>query len=412
MNHLEKLIHSAIGNFPFIRIPLVYSYQKILSLVPTKNYQIDKTIEFPGFFYGFHDKCPWSYNDSYILAHKFDLNIPINKVEKFPIGIGVFKQNSKDFSNFTIISSSTAWNWQQGSSAQWIGDKDIIIFNDFMDNKCVSKIISVNGKIKDILPFHIANTTKDGTYAFTYSFARLGHGMPGYGYNFKAKLNEIELSNKTLSIMNLESGEKKTFFDIDSFARLRSKGKMEGSFGFFSHCISSPNSKRFVFLYRWIDRYSRLNTRMYSVGIDGSKLFKFPIEDCSHIAWFDQNNILAYCKPKKANFHYYLIKDLDGRIKKIMDSQILSDGHPQVSKDCRYMLTDTYPDRFRNQFLKIFDIKSKKEIILTRYRIPFQYRLERRCDFHPRWNRSNNMICFDSSHNGVRSLCILDNPLF
>lgn len=412
MNRIEKIIHTLIGNYPFIKIPLVFLYQSVLSLIPMKNYQISKVIEMPGYFFGFHDKCPWSHDDLFILAHNFDQTKSLKKIENMPIRIGIFDQtnNQLQLLKFKPISESSAWNWQQGSNAQWIGDKNKIIFNDISHEKCISKIIDTKGEIESIFPFHIANTTHNGHYAFTYSFARLGRGMSGYGYHFGHNLNTTELSNKSLGVLNLETEKHVVIFNVDEFYELNFEDSMRNSFGFFSHCISSLNSKRFVFLHRWINKFNRLRTRMYSADIDGSNLFKFPLEDCSHIAWFDNQYILAYCKPFNKEYGYYLIKDLNVNIKKIMKNFILSDGHPQVSLNCKNIITDTYPDRFRRQYLKIFDIKSSREVILGVWRIPFQYRLKRRCDFHPRWNRSNSMICFDSTQSGVRSLCLIQSP--
>jgi hypothetical protein len=411
MNRIEKFVHSAIGDYPFIRIPLVYIYQRLLSILPIKNYQISQVSEAPGFFFGFHDKCPWSFDERYLLAHKFDHTIPSCKALNMPIIIGIFDQHQSALSDFIPLSVTSSWNWQQGSSAQWVGDKHKIIFNDIIKEKCVSKIINTQGEIINIFPYHIANTTHDGNYAFIYSFARLGHGMSGYGYQFHKSLEKRELSNNALGILNLKTEKYTRLFTIDEFSQINFESSMENSFGFFSHCISSYNSKRFIFLHRWVDKLKRLRTRMYSINVDGSKLFKFPLKDCSHMAWFDNNTILAYCKPYNGVFGYYLMRDFCETPKKILNAHVLSDGHPQVSSDCRFIVTDTYPDRLRRQLLKIYDIISEEEILLATYRIPFKYRLKSRCDFHPRWNRSNSTICFDSAHSGVRSLCLLTPPL-
>lgn len=410
MNGLERIIHSAVGDFPFLRIPLVYLYQRGLSIIPVKNYQSSEIFIAPGHFFGFHDKCPWSYDNKYILSHKFESMLPVKQAEKNPAQIGIFNTIEKGFSEFKRLSQTSAWNWQQGSSAQWVGKENKIIFNDISTTECVAKIVTIDGTVKNIIPFHIANITPDGETGFSYSFSRLGKAMVGYGYNFSEKLNSKELLNTSLSVVNLETGKQTELFNIADFSEQNYEASMHGAFGFFTHCNSSPESKRFSFLHRWVDKYHRLQTRMYSVDIDGNNLYRLPLEDCSHIAWFDERTILAYCTPKDKNPDYYLINDLNGKTEKLMQSFDCSDGHPQVSSGGRYVVTDTYPDRLRRQTLKTFDTESGKELILANLRIPFKYRLEKRCDFHPRWNRNNTMICFDSAHSGVRSLCVMRSP--
>jgi len=409
MNNLERTVHRIVGDFPFIRIPLVYLYQRCLSFIPVKNSQKSEITVTPGHFFGFHDKCPWSFDDKYIVSHKFDHTLPISLTEKRPVEIGIFSQDAYEARDFKPLAKTYAWNWQQGASAQWLGKTYNIIFNDISDIQCVAKIIDREGTIDKIIPSHIANVTCNGKFGFSYSFSRLGKGMAGYGYQFNKKLHTQELSNTSLNRFDLESDNSIELFELEEFAASNFEESMRGAFSFFTHCNSSPDSKRFSFLHRWIDKYQRLQTRMYSANIDGGNLIKLPLEDCSHIAWYDNNKILAYCKPLGKDFDYYLIDYVKATTEKLMASLVSSDGHPQVSTDCRYVLTDTYPDRLRRQKLKLFDVKSSREFELASLRIPFKYRLEQRCDFHPRLNRSNSMICFDSAHSGVRSLCLMKN---
>ena len=120
--------------------------------------------------------------------------------------------------------------------------------------------------------------------------------------------------------------------------------------------------------------------------------------------------MLAYCKPSAKKIGFYLLEEFTGAITEIVNENITSDGHPQVSKDGKFILIDTYPDRCRNQKLMLYDVTKNHCKLLVKYKIPFKFRLERRCDFHPRWNSDNTMICFDSAHKNVRSLCVMRNP--
>lgn len=140
-------------------------------------------------------------------------------------------------------------------------------------------------------------------------------------------------------------------------------------------------------------------------------MWRFPCEECSHISWAGAGRLLAYCKPANRPSGYYLFEEFSDSITAVGHNLLTSDGHPQVSSNGRYILLDTYPDRSRSQKLRIYDMTDHEVTELIKYRIPFKYRHERRCDFHPRWSRDESMICFDTAHTGVRSLCVIRNPV-
>ena len=71
MNRLELLIYNLVKDRPVLKQLIVDIYQNTLALVPQKPivtslpYQVR-----PGFFYGFHDKSPFSSDGRFLLAHR------------------------------------------------------------------------------------------------------------------------------------------------------------------------------------------------------------------------------------------------------------------------------------------------------------------------------------------------------
>ena len=416
MNVLEKIIYLRIAEYPSLRIPIVNLYQRIFGLFPGKNFFSDRNIlVFPGFFFGFHDKCPWSYDGKMILSHKFDTRINFNLVENHPIKLGIFKY--EDSWRFYEVGNTRTWNWQQGSGLQWIGRTNNIIFNDFRQQRCIAKIIDTKGLTIKTLTGHIASISHDGKYALKICYERLGCGMPGYGYNLCSGngnlkgqyLGNVPENANTISIIDINRNKERNLFEICDILNINYNKKMENAFHFFSHCLFSKNSKRIVFFHRWLMPNGRLDTRMFSSDLNGNDLFLFQGSHFSHITWKNDKYILAYCKPPEKPIGLYLLKDRSCEFKAIDRTFFSTDGHPQLSNDDRYILIDTYPNRSRFQFLKVYDLKTKQGTVLAKLRIPFEYRMQRRCDFHPRWSRDDKMICIDSAHTGTRSLCILQN---
>jgi len=184
---------------------------------------------------------------------------------------------------------------------------------------------------------------------------------------------------------------------------------MNNCYHYFTHPLFAPNGKRFVFYHRWVEASAQTWTRMFSCNRDGSDLHLFDTSGVvTHIAWFNNDTILAYAFKKGVGDHYYLFKDKSDQFEILGKQQFSSDGHPQFSPDGKYIITDTYPDRNRLQRLIRFSMRNNYREDLAILRSPFKYRGNVRCDLHPRWNRDGKAVCFDSSHTGKRALCIMN----
>ena len=212
MIKIERIIYDLVKKNPrlknFVRNIYQYTFSFFNKNRVITNYKINSR---EGFFFGFHDKIPFSFDERYLLTHKI---IPNSKDE---IEIGVFKGNK--LLEYHPISITNTWNWQQGAMLQWIGKANNLLFHSY-ENEYVSKVFNVNGQLKDVIPFLIADVSKNGKYGVAFNFERLFFGMPGYGYNkniYQEKKNiptneglyiydfEQEKINKLFSIQELNS---------------------------------------------------------------------------------------------------------------------------------------------------------------------------------------------------------------
>jgi hypothetical protein len=308
---------------------------------------------------------------------------------------------------FRPLGVTRAWNWQQGASLQWLRrDEQLFAVNDIVDGAPRSPITDLEGEIRDSMPLHLADVCPRGRYGVSYCFRRLSRGAPGYGYtalNKKTEHDRIEVVDldKKCTVFAL------TLEELTAGAGA-GDGTIQGAYHFFSHALFSPDGKRLLFYHRWRQHSGVLRTHLYSVGLGGEDLFLFPGDDYSHVAWKDEQQVLAYCRGNGQPWGYYLISDRDGTAVRIGEDYFSSDGHPQFRHDGRVFVTDTYPDRFRQQRLFTYDIERGCGSEIARLKIPFKYRSERRCDFHPRWRPDGGAICFDSAHTGIRSLCVIE----
>ena len=86
--------------------------------------------------------------------------------------------------------------------------------------------------------------------------------------------------------------------------------------------------------------------------------------------------------------------------------ELTGDEHPSFSPDRKLVVTDSYPDRARIQYIKVMDgdVRKTKVNVVAKVFAPFKYDNDTRCDLHPRWNHARNKICFDSVFEGHRGL--------
>ncbi|MAG21030.1 MAG: hypothetical protein QF613_05605 [Candidatus Marinimicrobia bacterium] len=408
MNSLERFIYNRVKYHPRLKRVLVDSYQRLFALFPVQSLETDYEIVVrEGFYYGFHDKCPWSHDDSALLAHRFEDPLrmpgPDDSVE-----VGYF--SGSDQTDFQKVGRTRTWNWQQGSMLQWFGNSDTILFNNLQDGFHTARIVDMQGAPVRVLSRPVAALTPDGTRALSFSFVRLQQSAPAYCYANGEDLhaNHLAPDEDGLFLMDTQTGEAVRLFTLGELAATDPLPSMEGAYHYFSHCLFSPSGKRFAFYHRWLTPLGVTYTRMFTSDCDGHDLFVFPTDGTvTHVAWKDDQKIMAYAFTERDGSHYYLFRDQSDEYTIVGQDQFRSDGHPQFSPDGASFVTDTYPDRTRSQRLILYDITEAKRSDLVRLRSPFAYRHDVRCDLHPRWNREGTAISFDSAHTGVRAMCTL-----
>lgn len=415
MNSLEKLVYDLLKRNPALKFLIRDAYQMAWDALPVKRINTDLTIHHrEGYYFGFHDKCPFSPDDSKLLAGKYTIPVRSPRPNEELI-IGYF--DGEHHMNFNEVTRTKAWNWHQGSQLQWRGNSSEFAFNDFKDGSLITRIIdSQNGKEREA---HgpIATISPDGNWGIGYNFLRVQKLMPGYGY-LSDSTNNLDAipSNDGLYRIDFNTGESKLIVQIKDICQLDVEDSMKDGKHYFSHAIIAPGGKRVMFLHRWIKNDYRLRwSRMFACDLDGQNLYKFPTHQMvSHMGWKNESQILAYCRLGNNKDGYVLFDDLgSGNYKEIASGLLTSDGHPSYENTGRFFVTDTYPNRRRHQKLIIFDEENKKLHQLGSFYHPKKYASEDlvgplRCDLHPRWNRNGNLICFDSVFSGKRSLCTVD----
>ncbi len=418
MNKIERFVYNSVRNNPIVKNKIRNIYQSIFDLFPLDQAQSSYPIlERPGYFYGFHDHSPFSYDNTRLLANKAEFDLRMPKLGD-TLTVGFFE--GKDHQNFIKLTETNAWSWHMGCKLQWVGKTNKVIFNDHICGNNVSRIIDVESKEERVLESAVGSVSPDGLWAIGYSFARVQRCMPGYGYIQDVEELGVDdtVPQDGIYRVDLDSGLKKDILSIKDLVKIKPESSMKNMKHYVTHTVISPDSRRFIFLHRWIDPMGPVDkriSRLVVADFDGKIVDIFNTDGMvSHIGWQDSNHVVAYCRVPQYDDKYVVFELGKPDLSSIIGNKTLtSDGHPSFDSSERWMVTDSYPDRRRIQNLIIFDTKSNKKYEVAKLPQPKEFQSPSHhehwgCDLHPRWDRKSEMVCFDATFSGVRSLCTMN----
>ena len=363
-------------------------------------------------FFGYYDKCPWDQSGHRLLA----LEAP--RIWRTPrpgdeVTVGwIEPQNGQEFHP---IAKSKAWNWQQGCMLQWLGTPagEKVFYNDFRADKYVGVIRSANGNSEEqVLERPLYAPVPDGRSGVSVDFERLHRCMPGYGYSARVRHIDARLLPDDDGIWGVDTatGKSTLLVSLSQLGKLAPRPCMSGAEHYINHLQFSPGGQSLAFLHRWhID--GSYYSRLYTMRADGSELRCVADSDLvSHYNWLDDQHILAWARQPGLGDHFYLydISKTSSCPAILGESLLTEDGHPSYSPDKQFLLVDTYPDEEQRQHLFVFNLNLRTKVELGCFRQPLRFNDDIRCDLHPRWNRDGTMICFDSTHDGLRQIYMLD----
>jgi len=407
LKFIERKVYNSVKNNLLLKNIIRDTYQYLFSKLPGKRIYSDLEVyEREGSFFGFHDKNPWSKDNKKLLGHSFTSLGPDAWRKGKSIDLCLFK--GVNWLKKEIVTSTKAWNWQQGSQVQWLNNEQFI-YNDFIEGACRAIIFNLNKREKRILEHPIAAIDKINDRYASICFKTFGEAMDGYGYGFEANNARSTIKQCSIMINGINDKVKKeiSINDLDSqIAYKSSNDKID----FISHCLFSPDGKKLLFLRRQASKNQRLLSEMFYYDFVKSKVFRLPFDNMvSHFTWVNNDYLLAYANKESEDGYYYVSLE-DGTVKNVTENLYHSDGHPQATPDGKKIVFDTYPDRRRYQHLFVWDKQADDKKKLGKFYSPLKFKNDYRVDLHPRIRTDGKYICFDASYSGVRSLVTAKLP--
>jgi len=389
---------------------IIYSYYKPKEFL-REDLQIDKIndMNFVHTFFGYYDRSPWSPNLENILYCASNYN-------DFRLGkklyIGFFNMKEK---SYNIFADTFAWNFQQGAQQQWIND-ELVIMNDISNGRAMSKIINIYTKKKEAsFNFHVGMISTKNNLIVSYNYSRLYRWEIGYGYSEIERTNNFNNEKDGLFLFNLKSGELINFLSYEDILQNHpNKKDLNNRFIWIQHPKFNHTGSKILFVLR-----SRNDDCGHWNNNVRSDLFVFDIlrnkiepvllwdkwaKGAHHPIWFSDDYMIINCYLEDFNQIKFVKFKNFYKSYNVLASNSIATGHPTVSNDKKFILTDDYPDRKRLQTIKIISLTSNKEIILAKLYSPIEFSGIFSCDLHPRWSKDMKIICIDSAREGSRSI--------
>ena len=403
-----KFISSLLSRFPKVKILVKNTYQLIGLIVSNKKTNPSDVKQISCFNYehlfGYYDKIPWSKDGEKIIYQRvYNAHKIVVSCKKSEIILKDILLNEEK-----ILSFTSSWNVQQGSMIQWMGPdfNRKVIFNDFREGAYCSVIIDIFTGLEKIIHSPIYTLGSEGKIALTLDFSRLNTFRPGYGYsNIPDSTSKIKVPSGTaIWSVDIDSDSITPIISYDQLLKLKYKQTMEKSFHKVNHIMINPSSNLFMFLHRW--KYKGVKyDRLIVSDIHGKNLSIVLDENMvSHCNWLDERRIIAWANTMRDGHHYYIIDVLTGEKKIFMEEYLKSDGHPSISPNKKFIVTDTYPNFKRKSKIIICDLMKEECHEIANIYSNFRYLNNSRCDLHPRWNWVTTEICFDGSQNKKRQV--------
>ncbi len=354
-------------------------------------------------FFGYYGICPWNKSSRYLvcLESSFQDRMP-SAGEAATIGL-VDAQTGP----FRKVAETRAWNLQQGAMLHWnpLEPESQIIYNDRQGDDIASVILDVQSAQKRVLPRAVSAVSHSGKWALSVTYGRVGRlrTVVGYGGAKDPNPDDPAPENDGVFLMDLGTGKSTLVVSIARvYEQLVKKHPLlKGCHTWFNHTVFNKSDTRFLFLARaYLPPQQRMETAMFTANPDGSELREaIPFDkNVSHFDWRNDQQIIATVSIDGPGRKHVLFTDGQADYKVIGDGFLDSDGHCTFSPGQDWIATDRKQGAKMQQLLLIYNVRSKRKHVLHTCDMHEAKYVsgDLRCDFHPRWNRTGDQICFDA----------------
>ncbi|MBT7302394.1 MAG: hypothetical protein HN849_22885 [Victivallales bacterium] len=312
------------------------------------------------------------------------------------------------------FATTKAWNFQQGSMLQWLGDQaDTVFYNAARPSGEYLGVVQdlASGSTREV-PMPLANVARDGSCGVSINFDRVFDFRPGYGYCQKRDpwFDEKHSIDDGVWLVDIPEASAKQVLTMDGIWDAMKHG-FDGADAkiCINHITLNPAADRFVLLARNFREgdVNRWATTVFVSDLAGN--LSAPLYDAcmaSHYWWSGDTTLVFFAGGPEGNQLYFV--DVETGKQTVIDADFFPfDGHCSTSPDGRWLLYDSYP-RQGYRYLYLYDLVQKRGKSLAGLHDEPVTVTDIRCDLHPRWNRAGTAISLDGTSEGFRGIYTVD----
>lgn len=334
-----------------------------------------------------------------------------------------------DMQNRTIytVYSTKSWGHQLGTNAQWGNTDKFIYTNDWIDNHNVCVRIDIEtGETKAYTGsmYHISPDTTSiaGFPLDIINATQGGYGSPENPQNLPFSY-EGSPENFGLFQTDLKTNLKKLLVPLSAFNNEYSGAEFNGSTTYLFHTKYNPQGNRIMQVVRClVPGKQGWNPSIYTFDVNGQNMNKALGYDQwnqggHHPNWHpDGKHIIMNLNPKKElglDMFSFVIFNQDGSNFKQLSKKHKGGGHPSVTPDTKWLITDAYT--FEKDFvnsdgevkIRLIDLVADEEQALCHVYTPPSDRYGvLRNDPHPVWSRDYKKVLFCGTPAGKREIFV------
>lgn len=347
-------------------------------------------------YFGYYDKSPINLSGTRVAY----LDVLDKSVPGKNANVCIYDLNSK---KSKVIGHTTAWNWQQGCMLQWISDTQVS-YNKYDKalGTYVTMIVNIDDascskKINRAAYFYNAQHTK----FLSLNFYRLDLYAKGYGYPYP--VDSMDLDKDGIWEVDVQTNTSKLILSLQQVIDYKAKD-YKNLQHYINHVAYTPDEKSIIFIHRWQIKGGEFVSRLLLYHLDTHTIETLLDNDhVSHYCWKDKNTLFIYATNEELKKGYMEINIATKKVE-LVEGLPQEDGHPSFSHHKKLILTDTYPNHGRKQYIFLFDREKQILEVLDSLWSPFRYFNDERCDLHPRWSYDDKYVCVDNTASGFRSL--------
>lgn len=363
-------------------------------------------------FFGYYDVPQFSRDENLLLATAAPLlNTTPTPDDQLRIGYFDLREEKPEFRE---LGSTSTWCWQQGCRLQWYPyqSQESVLYNDlFWDHYgCAIREVQ-SGKLIKSLPRPIYAVSRNGGWGLSLNFSRLQRLRPGYGYNTLPDNSKQEMAPTGDGIwrINMETGDEQLLFSVRDIAEFEKSALDADAQHYFNHLLFNIAGDRFMFFHIAQLSDGKRRIRLLTSGVDGKNIRLLNGSGhASHYFWKDNDHLLCYSTVTGKGEGYFLYDENSCETQILGEGVLKEDGHPSYLPDGKTILTDTYPDKYGEIALLLYNCERNRITILDKEFTPVIFHDETRCDFHPRISPSGKFVCIDCIINGKRAMKLFD----